>query len=90
MGPEILAFGSYCLANFTPILDCLKPNFKLNYEDSEDIKADRGNTVVFNLRQIKQRNIFWDTWQISIAISAMLLDSQNNPEKLQSIPSTSI
>ena len=29
-------------------------NFKLKYEDSENIKADRVNTVVFNLYQIKR------------------------------------
>ena len=36
-GPKILAFGSHCLANFQPILDCFIPNFKLKYEDSENI-----------------------------------------------------
>ena len=30
-------------------------NFKLKYEDSENIKADSVNTVVFNLYQIKHR-----------------------------------
>ena len=55
-GPEILAFGSYCSANFQPILDYFIPSFKLNYKDSHSIKADCVNTVVFNLRQIKQRN----------------------------------
>ena len=60
-GPKILAFGSHCLANFQPILDCFIPNFKLKYEDSENIKADRVNTVVFNLRQIKRRAFFLDT-----------------------------
>ena len=34
-------------------------NFKLKYEDSENIKADRVNTVVLNLRQIKRRAFFW-------------------------------
>ena len=45
-GLDILAFGSHFSANFQPILDCFIPNFKLKYEDSEDIKADRVNTVV--------------------------------------------
>ena len=48
-GPKILAFGSDCLANFQPILDCFMPNFKMKYEDSENIKADRVDTVVVNL-----------------------------------------
>ena len=46
-GPKILAFGSHCSANFQPILDCFIPNFKLTYEDSENIKADRVSTGVF-------------------------------------------
>ena len=37
------------------------PNFKLKYEDSENIKADLVNTVVFNLHRIKRRAFFWDT-----------------------------
>ena len=49
--PEILAFGSHCLANFQPILNCFMPNCKLKYEDSENIKADSVNRVVFNLNQ---------------------------------------
>ena len=31
------------------------PNFKLKYEDSENVKADHVNTVRFNLHQIKCR-----------------------------------
>ena len=61
VSPEILAFSSHCSANFQPIFYCFIPNFKLKYEDSGNIKADRVNTVVFNLRQIKQGNSFWDT-----------------------------
>ena len=38
---EILAFSSHFTANFQPILGCFVPNFKLKYEDSENIKADR-------------------------------------------------
>ena len=48
-GPKILVFGSHCSANFQPILDCFIPNFKLKYKDSENIKADRVNTVDFNV-----------------------------------------
>ena len=62
-GPEILAFGSHCSAKFLPILECFTPNFKLKYEDSENIKTDRLNAVVFNLHQNKQRKSFFlDTW----------------------------
>ena len=58
-GPKILAFGSYCSANFQPILDCFIPNFKLTYEGSENIKADCASTVVFNSHQIKSRAFFF-------------------------------
>ena len=44
--PKILAFGSHCLANFQPILDCSTPNFKMKHEDSENIKADCVSTAV--------------------------------------------
>ena len=57
-GPKTLAFGSHCSANFQPILDCFTPNFKLKYEDSENIKAERVSTVVFNLHQTKRRAFF--------------------------------
>ena len=57
-GPKILAFGIHCLANFQPILDCFIPNFKMKYEDSENIKADRVSTVVVNLHQIKGMDAF--------------------------------
>ena len=56
--PKILAFGSHCSANFQQMLDCFIPNFKLKYEDSENIKAGRVNTVVFNLHQVKRRAFF--------------------------------
>ena len=36
----------------------LYTKFKLKYEDSENIKADCVNTVVFNLHQIKRRAFF--------------------------------
>ena len=58
MSPEILAFGSYCSANFQPILDSFIPNFNLKYEDSENVKTDRVNTGIFSLYQIKQKNFF--------------------------------
>ena len=54
-GPKILVFGSHSSTNFQPILDCFIPNFKLKYEDSENMKADRANTVFVNLYQIKGR-----------------------------------
>ena len=47
MGPEILAFVSHCSANFQPILNWFIPNFKLKYEDCENIEADPVNTGVF-------------------------------------------
>ena len=47
-GSEILNFGSHCSANFQAILDCFTPKFKLEYDDLENIKTDRVNTVVFN------------------------------------------
>ena len=57
-GSEILTFGSHCSANFRPILDCLIPEFKLEYNDLENIKADLVNAVVFNLHQIKRLKFF--------------------------------
>ena len=57
-GAEIQAFVSHCSANFLPILDCFIRNFKLKYEDSENIKVDRVNTVVFNLHHSKRRAFF--------------------------------
>ena len=52
-GPEILAFGSHSMVNSQTILDCFVPNFKLKYENSENIKTDCVNTIVFNLVWIK-------------------------------------
>ena len=57
-GSEILAFRSHCSANFQPILDCFIPKFKLKYDNLENIKTDRVNTVVFNLLRIKQSKFF--------------------------------
>ena len=56
--PKNLAFVSHCLANFQPILDCFIPNFKMKYENSENMNTDRVNTVVFNLHQIKRLAFF--------------------------------
>ena len=64
-GPEVLTFRSHCSAKFQPILDCLIPNFKLKYEDSENMKTDGVDTVVFNLHHIKQRNVLGDTRYIA-------------------------
>ena len=58
MGSEILDFGSHYSANFQPILDCFIPKFKLKYDNLENIKTDRVNTVVFNLHEIKQLKVF--------------------------------
>ena len=57
-GSEILNFGSHCLANFQPILDCFIPKFKLEYDDLENIKTASVSTVVFNLHQIKRLKFF--------------------------------
>ena len=56
--PEISAFVSHCSVNFQPILDCFIRNYKLKYEDLENIKADDVNTVVFSLHQIKRWAFF--------------------------------
>ena len=58
-GSEILTSGSHCSANFQPILDSFIPKFKLEYDDLENIKADRVNAAVFNLHQIKRLKFFW-------------------------------
>ena len=60
-GSEILTFGGHWSANFQPILDCFIPNFKLEYDDSENIETDCVNTVVFNLHQIKRLKFFFGT-----------------------------
>ena len=57
--PEILAFMSYYSANFQPNLDYFVQNFKLMYKNSENMKVDRVNTVVYNLHQIKRRSFFF-------------------------------
>ena len=57
-GPKILPFGSHSMAKFQSILDCSIANFKLKYEDLENIKTDRVATLAFNLHQIKRRAFF--------------------------------
>ena len=57
-GSEILTFGSHCLANFQPILDCFIPKFKFEYVNLENIKTD---CVNFNLHQIKRLKFFFGT-----------------------------
>ena len=84
-GPEILAFGSHCSAKFQPIFDFFIPNFKLRYENLENKKkTNRLDTVVFNLRQIKQRNlghpvilIAFAYWKLlNIKVSALTVGKQ--------------
>ena len=57
-GSEILTFGSHSSANFQLNLDCFIPKFKLEYDDLENRKTDRVNTVVFNLHEIKRLKFF--------------------------------
>ena len=38
-----------------PIFDCFIPKVKLDHEDSENIKKDRVDAVVFSLHQIKEK-----------------------------------
>ena len=52
-GPEILAFA------FNRLSIVFILNIKFQHEDSENMKTDREDTVVFNLHQIKQRNPFF-------------------------------
>ena len=61
-GSEILAFGSHYSANFQVILDYFIPKFKFKYDNLENMKTDRVNTIVFNLHRIKQLKFFGDTW----------------------------
>ena len=65
VGTKILAFGSRSLANFQLIFDCFIPNFELKYKDSENIKADRINSIILNLHQIKRQAFFGDTQQLA-------------------------
>ena len=59
MGSEVLALGSYCSCSelFTDF-GLFAPNFKLKYEDLENMKSVRVGTVVFSLHKIKDINLF--------------------------------
>ena len=59
--PEILAFDKL-LTDFGLLYTCTSFNFK--YEDSENLKADRADAVIFNLHQIKHRTFLWDAWYL--------------------------
>ena len=59
VAPKTLAFSSHALTNFQPILDCFVQNFKLKYEDSENIEADLVHEALFNLHQIKRWAFFF-------------------------------
>ena len=70
--PEILAFGSHSSVNFQPILDCFISDFKLKYQDSENIKSHYVNIVVFNFHQIKRRAFFSGTPGIQKLIKLLI------------------
>ena len=53
-------------------------NFKLKYENSENIKTDRVNTIVFNLPQMKQRNFFFGIFNTSFVFQQMLMSLAQN------------
>ena len=81
--PESLAFGSHCSANFQTILNFFIPNFKLKYEDSENITADLVNTIV-NICQIKQRNVSGTPGKGKVVLEIVLhiLESSGDTFKL--------
>ena len=60
-GPKILGFSSYCLTNFQQILDCFIPNFKLKYEDSENIKGGPCKYSYFQLTSNQTLSVFLGT-----------------------------
>ena len=60
-GPDVLAFGSHCLAKFQPILNCFIPKFKLKYEDSENIKTDCADSHFQITSNQTEKVFFWDT-----------------------------
>ena len=49
----MLVFCSHSSVNVQLILECSIRNFRLKYEDSENIEADPADTVVFKLHQLK-------------------------------------
>ena len=52
--PEIIAFDEL-FTNF----GLLYTNFNFKYEDSENLKADHTDAIIFNLHQIKHRACFF-------------------------------
>ena len=56
-GSEILASVAIARRTCNRFI-CFIPKFKLKYDDLENIKTDRVNTVVFDLHQIKQSKFF--------------------------------
>ena len=56
-GPEILAFGSHCSANFQLILDWFVSNFKLKYEDSEKNRLCKHSRSQLTSNQTEEH--FW-------------------------------
>ena len=63
---------------FQPIFDRFIQNFELKYEDLENIKTNRVDTVVFNLHQIKQRTFFGGTRHFSqISVPGSVLSTSD-------------
>ena len=58
VGPEILAFGSHCSANFLPSLAYFIPNFTLRYGDLENIKQI---VCCFQLTSNQTEELVWYT-----------------------------
>ena len=52
VGPKMLVFCSHSSVNVQLISDCFIRNYKLKYEDSENIEADRADTVGSKLHQL--------------------------------------
>ena len=59
-GSEILTFSIHCSA-FQTILDCFIPKFKLKYDNLENIKTDRVNTVVSTCLKSNSQSFLGDT-----------------------------
>ena len=56
---KILLLLAIARRTFNLLWIALYQTFKLKYENSENIKANRVNTVVFNVHQIKRRFLFF-------------------------------
>ena len=65
-GSKIFSFRQPFLGELSPNLDCFITNFKLKFEDSENIKADRVDTVVFSLHQTKCWAVLFGTAGVSL------------------------